>query len=99
MHERIRRSQSRVDAGAIGFHLTVCSDQPHVGHVDLEIHTRPIPVSGGRDEGYRGFSVKTALQPGDWRCDVKTAQGALIGRTSFTVTAASSTPTLSQTVL
>ncbi len=57
------------------------------------------PVSGGREDGYRGFSVKTGLEPGQWRCDVETAQGALIGRVSFSVVEASSTPVLSQTVL
>lgn len=57
------------------------------------------PVQGGRDEGYRGFSVKTALVAGEWRCDVETAQGALIGRTTFTVVPGTHEPTLSQTVL
>ncbi len=57
------------------------------------------PISGGRDDGYRGFSVKTALAAGQWRCDVETAQGSLIGRVGFTVVQGSSVPPLSQTVL
>ncbi len=66
---------------------------------EWEVRSRvAFPVQGGRDEGYRGFSVKTALTPGEWRCDVETAQGALIGRVSFTATTASE-PKLSQTVL
>lgn len=52
------------------------------------------PISGGRDEGYRGFSVKSSLTPGTWRCNVETARGALIGRTTFTVVSASTTPAL-----
>jgi hypothetical protein len=41
-------------------------------------------ISGGRSSGYRGFSATAALQPGQWRCDVETQSGALIGRISFT---------------
>ena len=65
------------------------------------------PISGGREGGYRGYTVKSALTPGEWRCDVKTEQGALIGRNSFTVAEASTTdatstpqaPDLSQRML
>ena len=57
------------------------------------------PIAGGRAEGYRGFSIKASLVPGEWRCDVETAGGALIGRTSFTVIESSSTPALSQKTL
>lgn len=41
-------------------------------------------ISGGRSSGYRGFSATAALTPGEWRCDVETSSGALIGRISFT---------------
>lgn len=57
------------------------------------------PISGGRDEGYRGFSVKSNLVPGAWRCDVETTAGALIGRVGFEVVESSKPPALSQTVL
>jgi hypothetical protein len=57
------------------------------------------PISGGRSEGYRGFSAKYSLIPGTWRCDVETSEGALIGRITFTVVAASSSPALSQVIL
>ncbi|HEY4501605.1 MAG TPA: DUF2914 domain-containing protein [Candidatus Paceibacterota bacterium] len=57
------------------------------------------PVSGGRAAGYRGYSVKSALTPGAWRCDVETQGGALIGRTGFDVVESSSTPSLSQKIL
>jgi hypothetical protein len=42
-------------------------------------------IVGGRDEGFRGFSEKTGLTPGKWRCSVETGRGALIGRDTFTV--------------
>jgi hypothetical protein len=57
------------------------------------------PITGGRDDGYRGYSIKSALVPGEWRCSVETAQGSLIGRTSFTAVQASSTPELFQKTL
>ena len=42
-------------------------------------------ISGGRDAGYRGYSVGTSLTKGLWRVDVETETGALIGRTTFSV--------------
>jgi hypothetical protein len=67
---------------------------------DWEARSRlAFPISGGRSDGYRGFSVKAGLTPGEWRCDVETASGALIGRVSFTAVESSTTPTLSQTTL
>ncbi len=54
------------------------------------------PITGGRDAGYEGYSIKTVV-PGQWRCDVETASGALIGRVTFDVV--TGTPTLSQTTL
>lgn len=41
------------------------------------------PITGGRSGGYYGYSIKSLGQPGAWRCDVETAGGALIGRTTF----------------
>jgi hypothetical protein len=55
-------------------------------------------ISGGRDAGYRGFTLGN-VSPGRWRCDVETQNGALIGRTTFTVASASSTPDLSTKTL
>lgn len=57
------------------------------------------PIAGGRDDGYRGYSVKSALTTGDWRCDVETKSGALIGRSSFEVVGSTSAPALSQRTL
>ena len=58
----------------------------HVLHQHREIELTPI--EGGRREGYRTFSRKTAF-PGDpagpWTVDVTTASGQLIGRLSFRV--------------
>ncbi len=56
------------------------------------------PINGGRDGGYRGYSIETP-SIGIWRCDVETSSGQLIGRISFAVVAATTTPTLSTTTL
>ena len=45
----------------------------------------PIAISGGREAGYRGYTVKQRVQPGDWRVDVETEDGRIIGRVSFRV--------------
>lgn len=42
-------------------------------------------ISGGRDGGYRGYSFKSALEPGDWRVDVITDRGQVIGRVKFEI--------------
>lgn len=44
------------------------------------------PILGGRDGGYRGFTLKTNPKEGAWRVNVVTAYGQLIGRVTFTVT-------------
>lgn len=56
------------------------------------------PINGGREEGYRGFTLSN-VEPGQWRCNVETASGALIGRISFTVLQNQALPTLSTKTL
>lgn len=48
--------------------------------ISFEIH-------GGRQSGFRGYSYKSNLMPGTWRCLVETEEGALIGRSTFSVVA------------
>lgn len=42
-------------------------------------------IAGGREGGYRGSTAKQRLAAGDWRVDVETADGRIIGRVSFQV--------------
>lgn len=44
-----------------------------------------LPVIGGRDGGYRTYSNRTGLTPGEWRVNVVTTSDQLIGRIRFTV--------------
>jgi len=43
------------------------------------------PIVGGRDGGYRGYSIKAGITPGKWRVNVVTQSGQLIGRILFSV--------------
>ena len=45
----------------------------------------PIVISGGREGGYRGYTVKHRLDPGEWRVDVESEDGRVIGRIAFHV--------------
>jgi hypothetical protein len=44
------------------------------------------PITGGRDGGYRGYSVKSMPAKGHWRVNIETDDGLLIGRIVFSVT-------------
>ena len=43
------------------------------------------PINGGRDGGYRGYSITHKVAPGDWRVDIDTVDGHIIGRVRFSV--------------
>jgi len=42
-------------------------------------------ISGGREGGYRGYSRKRTVTPGQWRVEVETDRGQILGRIDFTV--------------
>ena len=40
-------------------------------------------INGGRDGGYRNYTIQHKIWDGDWRVDVRTADGRIIGRIPF----------------
>ncbi len=57
------------------------------------------PITGGRAEGYRGYSIEDISAAGHWRCVVETSRGQVIGLITFTAQISSSTAVLSTTTL
>ncbi len=47
-----------------------------------EVH---FPLVGGREDGYRGYSFMLNLTEGDWRVNVNTKEGLVVGRIRFEV--------------
>jgi hypothetical protein len=45
----------------------------------------PLPIVGGREEGYRGVTKKNNFAPGDWRVQIETRDGREVGRITFTI--------------
>lgn len=44
-------------------------------------------MAGGREKGYRGYTSKQAVSPGEWRVDVETIRGQTLGHIHFDVVA------------
>lgn len=42
-------------------------------------------ISGGSDQGYRGYSVTSKLHQGKWRVSVETERGQVLGRIGFRI--------------
>ena len=53
-----------------------------------------LSVTGGRNGGYRTYSVKNNLLPGPWRVNVETSRGQIIGRLRFKVITVDTNPAL-----
>jgi len=58
-----------------------------------------IKISGGREGGYRTYTFKQRLDPGDWRVDVETEDGRIVGRVSVHVEARDNVQPSLRTVL
>jgi len=46
---------------------------------------KAIGINGGRPDGFRSYTQKNAPQPGQWRANIETADGRMIGRVRFSV--------------
>ena len=69
--------------------------RPHDNRPFTHADKIPIKISGGREGGYRAYSFKQGLDPGDWRVDIEAADGRVVGRVTVTVEARSEAqPTL-----
>lgn len=44
-----------------------------------------IPISGGREDGFRGFSMKENLWPGTWRVIIENERGQRLGQIRFKI--------------
>lgn len=56
-------------------------------------------IAGGRDGGYRGYSLKANVEPGLWRVRVETIQGQVLGEKSFWVEWVDESPALVEQTL
>jgi len=56
----------------------------------------PFPIQGGRDGGYRGYTIMHTLTEGEWRCVVETERGQVLGETRFQVEGVSEPVTLTR---
>lgn len=54
-----------------------------------------LPVIGGRDGGFRTFSVMSNPAAGKWRVNIETQEGQLIGRLRVTIVSVNTKPVLS----
>lgn len=53
-----------------------------------------VPIVGGREEGYRLYSMKWNVFPAKWRVDVETADGHIVGRIRFNIVEVEAVPEL-----
>ncbi len=58
-------------------------DDPKLGWTPWDLI--PMKISGGREEGFRGFTYKNKYAPGKWRVQLETTDGREIGRIYFDV--------------
>jgi hypothetical protein len=71
---------------------------PRTGHW-ITLSSVTFPINGGRDGGYRGYTIKHNIEPGDWRVDIDTVDNHLIGRITFKVDRVDTAPaTVPQTL-
>ncbi len=59
----------------------------------------PLSVFGGRDGGYKTYSMKTGLLAGKWRVNIETERGEVIGRLRFNIIPVSTEPILKKCII
>jgi Protein of unknown function (DUF2914) len=58
-----------------------------------------IPIFGGREDGFRFYTTRTGLQAGQWRVNISTVDGRVIGRVRFSVDPTATPPPLTTKIL
>ena len=70
-----------------GLHTRIVHDwqwlQPDKGWVSQQRIV--VPIVGGREDGYRYYTTKTAPRPGQWQVNILTFDGRAVGRVRFAV--------------
>ncbi|MFA6520299.1 MAG: DUF2914 domain-containing protein [Candidatus Paceibacterota bacterium] len=80
-----------------GLNLTIVHEWQHYNETLKEWVTESkvnLLVVGGRDGGFRTYSMRIDLAPGKWRVSVKTAQGQNIGHLRFNLVSTNIEPAL-----
>lgn len=77
--------------------LTIIHEWQHYDKVQKKWNTETLinlPVIGGRDGGFRTYSMRTDLESGKWRVNIKTKTGQTIGRLRFNILLVEADPQL-----
>lgn len=77
--------------------ISISHEWQHYDEQDKKWITRSkvsLPIIGGRDGGYRTYSINNNLEAGKWRVNVRTKSNQLIGRIKFIVNPVNKSPDL-----
>jgi hypothetical protein len=58
-----------------------------------------VPIQGGREDGYRFYTTKSAPRPGQWQVNIVTGDGRSVGRVRFAVEEQAVPPLLTNKIL
>jgi hypothetical protein len=81
--------------------LTIVHEWQHYDEIQkkwITERTINLPVIGGRDGGFRTYSMRYNLDSGKWRVNVKTEQGQTIGVIRFKIESSDIEPVLTEGV-
>jgi hypothetical protein len=81
--------------------LTILHEWQHYDEIQNKWITGTVinlPVTGGRDGGFRTYSARSNLVPGKWRVNIKTKEGQTIGRLRFNLVSVDTEPMFSNDI-
>lgn len=79
------------------FNLTIIHEWQLYNETQNKWETKSIiklPVVGGRDNGFRTYSMKSSLEIGKWKVNIKTEEGSIVGIKRFRVVNKEANPAL-----